>query len=482
MEVRLFDVQPYAAERAKRAVLAIFATLVGKGRMTREEADSAGARLTAVSSENELAGCDLVIEAIVENLVAKQELFKRLEAIVGETCILATNTSSLSVTAIASACARPSRVAGFHFFNPVPLMKVVEVVPGLLTDPQILESLVELARRAGHHPALTADTPGFIVNHAGRGYGTEALTILQEGVADFAEIDRILREAAGFRMGPFELLDLTGLDVSHPVMESIYAQFYQEPRYRPSYRLRQRLAAGLLGRKSGEGFYSYSDGIRCEKPSASTPIPSKRYRVWTNSRALAAIVEAASWPLDHHSREPSPESLCLIAHWGSDATSSSIQLGLDAKRTVAVDPIFDYTGRRTAMTTPLTTSDYRDQAHAVLAADGTPVSVIGDSPGFVVQRVIANIVNTACEIAQQRIASPRDIDEAVMLGLGYPWGPLALGDRIGPHRLLTILETILEITGDPRYRPSLWLSRRARLGISLLSEPTSHNELFEVSP
>jgi 3-hydroxybutyryl-CoA dehydrogenase len=154
---------------------------------------------------------------------------------------------------------------------------------------------------------------------------------------------------------------------------------------------------------------------------------------------------------------------------GEDATTTALHLGLDASRVVAVDTLFGLAGRRTAMTTPLTTPAMRDAAHALLARDGTPVTVISDSPGFIAQRVVANIVNTACEIAQSRIASPADIDRAVTLGLGYPTGPLALGDGLGPGRILAILEGLQAATGDPRYRPSLWLSRRARLGVSLLT-------------
>src|SRR5262249_47050925 len=180
----------------------------------------------------------------------------QLEGIVGPGAVLASNTSSLSVTAIAAGLKQPGRVAGFHFFNPVPLMKVVEVVAGLKTDNEVTAKLTAYATAMGHTPVLAQDTPGFIVNHAGRGYGTEALRIVGEGVADFATVDRVLRDQVGFKLGPFELMDLTALDVSHPVMESIYHQYYEEPRYRPSVITAQRLAGGVLGRKTGERFYS----------------------------------------------------------------------------------------------------------------------------------------------------------------------------------------------------------------------------------
>ncbi len=268
-DVRLVDAKPGAAADAKRAIAEVLAGLAAKGKIAAPSADAAVARIALPDTLDGLAGCSIVIEAIVERLDAKQTLFPALEVIVGDRCILATNTSSLSVTAIASACVHPERVAGLHFFSPVPLMKVVEVIDGLLTVPRVIEQLLEFGAALGHTPIRAKDTPGFIVNHAGRGYGTEGLRIAGEGIADYATIDRILKRAAGFRMGPFELFDLTGLDVSHPVMESIYHQFYEEPRFRPSPATAQRLAAGVLGRKSGRGFYDY----RNPTAGALAPVP-----------------------------------------------------------------------------------------------------------------------------------------------------------------------------------------------------------------
>ncbi|MGB2680150.1 MAG: 3-hydroxyacyl-CoA dehydrogenase NAD-binding domain-containing protein, partial [Candidatus Competibacter sp.] len=268
--VRLYDVQPEAAVQARATIAQTLAKLAEKGKLTAAAAEAASTRISVVETLEQLSGCHLVVEAIIEDIEAKRDLFQRLEAIVDEDCILATNTSSLSVTAIAAACRLPGRVGGFHFFSPVPLMKVVEVIDGLLGKAAVGDALTALARRLGHTPVRAKDTPGFIINHAGRGYGTEALRIAGEGIADFATIDRLLRDTYGFRMGPFELLDLTGLDVSHPAMESIYNQFYQEPRFRPSPLTRQRLAAGLLGRKSGRGFYLYRDG-KAEQPSEPAP-------------------------------------------------------------------------------------------------------------------------------------------------------------------------------------------------------------------
>ncbi|NMG75744.1 3-hydroxyacyl-CoA dehydrogenase [Aromatoleum diolicum] len=472
IRVLLHDARPEAAGEARDAIAQTLATLAAKGKIASADAVAATARLATADALEGLADCDVVVEAIVEQLEAKRELFRRLEDIVGATCILATNTSSLSVTAIAAGCRLPGRVAGFHFFSPVPLMKIVEVIDGALSEPWVGDALTALAQRTGHTPVRAQDTPGFVVNHAGRGYGTEALRILGEGITDFAAIDRILRESAGFRMGPFELLDLTGLDVSHPVMESIYDQYYQEPRFRPSPITRQRLAAGLLGRKSGRGFYTYREG-KAEVPPAEAPPPATGAPVWLSRRnaaaaeRVAALLEHLGATLDRGER-PGADAVCLVLPIGEDATTAALAEGLDPARTLALDALA-LDGHRTLMRTPLTTRAMRDAAWGLLASDGTPVTVINDSPGFVAQRVLAMIVNIGCDIAQQGIATPSDIDRAVTLGLGYPKGPLTLGDALGAATVLEILDAMHTFYRDPRYRPSPWLIRRARLGVSLLT-------------
>ncbi|MGH6918773.1 MAG: 3-hydroxyacyl-CoA dehydrogenase family protein, partial [Geminicoccaceae bacterium] len=379
------------------------------------------------------------------------------------------------VSAIAAACAKPERVAGWHFFNPVPLMKVVEVVPGQHTAEAVVAALQGLALRMGHRPVRATDSPGFLVNHAGRGYGTEALRILAEGVASPVEIDRILREAAGFRMGPFELYDLVGIDVAHAVMESIYRQFYDEPRFRPQPLTRRYVEAGLLGRKSDAGFYRYVDGRQAIPEEAPAPT-GPRCPIWlaagdeADRRELRKLIAEAGFALDE-AAAPAPASVCLVAPLGRDATYTALAQHLDPKRTVAIDPLFGFAGRLTLMTTPVTERAALDAVHAALGAC-RPVSVIRDSAGFVAQRVVAHIVNIGCDIAQQRIASPGDIDVAVRLGLGYPKGPLELGDSLGPEKILAILRGLQDACGDPRYRPSPWLARRAALGVSLTADDT----------
>jgi 3-hydroxybutyryl-CoA dehydrogenase len=475
-QVILFDLQPGATEAAKTALADTWQKLAAKGKLDATLQTLYLSRLSSAESLSALSGCDLVVEAIVEKLDVKQRLFADLEEIVGPQTVLATNTSSLSVTAIGAALKRPAQFAGYHFFNPVPLMRVVEVIAGLKTSPVVCQQLMDFTRQFGHEAVSAQDTPGFIVNHAGRGYGTEALRVASERVADFATIDRILKDQMGFRLGPFELMDLTALDVSHPVMESIYRQYYDEPRYRPSVITAQRLAGGVVGKKVGEGFYRYQDGAAVLPPEPPVPAIETLPPVWVSPKAarraelyallknLGASIETAA--------VPSAAALILVAPLGLDVTTLAAVERLDPTRTVGIDMMLDdaATKRRVLATNPATRPDMRDAAHALFARDGKAVSVVRDSGGFVTQRVVATIVNIAADICQQGICSPKDLEVAVTLGLGYPMGPLAMGDRIGPTNVLEILFNMGTVYGDPRYRPSPWLRRRGALGLSLMHE------------
>jgi len=475
-DVLLLDSFAGAAERGREALAAQWQKLHEKGKFDEAHRDALIARVQAVGSIQELASCELVIEAVVEDLEIKRALFKELETVVAPTTTLATNTSSLSVTAIAAGLQHPGRLAGFHFFNPVPLMKVVEVVVGFKTDAQVGVKLSAYARQMGHSAVQAQDTPGFIVNHAGRGFGTEALRIVGEGVTDFATIDRILKDQAGFRLGPFELMDLTALDVSHPVMESIYRQYYDEPRFRPSVITAQRLAAGALGRKTGEGFYRYVDGVAQIAPEPAAPMLDLPQSVWVSPRAarrpdLLRLVHSLGAQLETGAT-PSAAALIVVAPLGFDVTTVAAVERLDATRTVGIDMMIDdaATKRRVIATNPATRLDMRDTAHALFARDGKAVSVIRDSGGFVTQRVVGTIVNIASDMCQQRVCSPADLETAVRLGLGYPQGPLAMGDLYGPTNMLEVLFNLQTVYGDPRYRPSPWLRRRGALGLSLMHE------------
>ena len=477
MTVLMTDARPGAAAEAKDFIGKMLDRAAEKGQMTKEEAVAATARIKIVDSHKDMRPCHVVIEAIVENLDAKRALFAELEEVVTPECILVSNTSSLSVTTIAAKLKTAHRFAGFHFFNPVPLMKLVEVISGLLTEPWVCDALMALGKRMTREPVRLVDAPGFLVNQVGRGFSLEASHLVSEGVATFADVDRVMRDVGGFRMGPFELMDLTGLDVTQPASALIYNQFFQEQRYRPNLIMQSRYEAGVLGRKTKKGFYAYDDQMKASQPP-ETPAPATRPEsVWvcpaeaTSAAQLKELLSRLGANIEQGAR-PSATALILVTPIGEDATTVAVAQGLDPKRVVAVDTLFPLVKRRTIMTTPLTDPQMRDAAHGLLASDGVPVTVCRDSPGFIAQRIVAMIVNIGCSIAQARTASPGDVDKAVTLGLNYPNGPFKFADVLGVQNIHRVLENMNRIYADPRYRPNIWLTRRAKLGVSALTEET----------
>jgi len=466
----LFDSREGAVNEAIAAIDKGLEGLVSKGRLRAEDKQSALGHLKPITSLGQAKSAGIAIEAIAEDLEAKRGLFRELEKYLSAEAVLATNTSSLSVTEVAAGCSKPERVGGLHFFNPPPLMKLVEVIGGLRSNPAVVEALTAFSKRIGKHPVVAADTPGFVVNHAGRAYGPEALRIVSQGIASPREVDLLMKEAAGFRMGPFELLDLVGGDVAHAVMVSIFEQYFGEPMYQPSAQMAVRVAAGMLGRKSKQGFYSY-DGAQSASPPtiavAAQPVPASAWLADEDGgRELAEWLKTAGVKVQLGGR-PAASGPCFVTPLGEDASNAAVRLKLDPARTVAVDMLGRFGGRRTLMKTPLTTADIVGAGAAALSVGNVPVTVINDSPGFVVQRLLAMIVNIGTRIAELRIAAPADIDTAVELGLNYPKGPLALGDMLGAARVLAVLDGMHAVTLDPKYRATTWLRRRARLSISL---------------
>ena len=266
------DADPAAMERARGAIDGALRRDAEKGRLTADDARTIGQRVSfhgqsGVSGMDAFRDCGIAIEAIVERLDVKRDAFARLEAAVADDCVLATNTSSLSISAIASACRHAGRVVGVHFFNPAPVMPLVEIVPGVSTDAGVLQSARALVDGWGKTTVIAADTPGFIVNRIARPFYGEAIRMLEEGVADAATIDWAMRELGRFRMGPFELMDFIGHDVNFAVTRSVFEAFFFDPRYRPSVVQQRRVEAGWLGKKSGRGFYDYRDGATRPEPT-----------------------------------------------------------------------------------------------------------------------------------------------------------------------------------------------------------------------
>lgn len=476
IHVELADMKRTAVHAAVEHIETMLDKLVSKGRITADESQAARARVTTIDDPLAPTDVALVIEAVREDLDTKQSLFRALEENLSPDTLFASNTSSLQVTAIATALTDPSRLAGLHFFNPVPLMRVVEVIPGVHTADRIVPTLADFVRTLGHEPVIAKDTPGFVVNHAGRGLVTEALHLLDEGIATEAQIDDICRDVLGLKMGAFELLDLTGLDVSHSVLESIWSGFYNEPRLRPSTTTRARAQAGLLGRKTGSGFYTYDNGVKITPLSPTYP-PYNGTQIWTDNPELAHILTEAGIKIDE-AAEPGPASVILLTPLGESAAAAAQRRGLPLPRTVGIDPLFGFSEHLSIAVHPGVDHNAGTAAVAAVASTGRGVSVVRDAPATVAQRLLASIVNTACGIAQHRIATPTDIDTAVRLGLGYPAGPLEWGERVGAEHVHTVLRSMHRETGDPRNRPSPWLTERVVAQVPLNVGGTAPSDLY----
>ncbi len=467
MRVLMFDAAPGGAAKAKAAILETLKGLVAKGRLTDADVAKVDANLGVAETMADLKPCHIVVEAVFENLEVKQKLFGELEAVLAPDAILASNTSSIRIASIARALKNRDRVCGMHYFNPVPLMKLVEVIRAADTSQATVDAMVALGKRQTRVPVVVGDTPGFLVNLGGTAIGTEGLRIYQEGRASPSQVDAVMRDSCGFRMGPFELMDLTGIDVNFPARKIIYEGFFHDRRMTPSPYHESLYAAGRLGRKTGGGWYSYDAKGAKVDPGADHPtstVPATSVVIMdTHNKKLVNLIASDGAKLLGADDGKSP---ILVAPIGKDCTTTAIELGLDPKRTIAVDLTGDTAKRLTIMTAPGADIAVRDSAVALLAKSGAKITVIKDSPGFIAQRMCAMIANLGCEMAMIGIASAADVDTAMTLGLNYPRGPLALADWMGIKECHEILVQMQAITGDDRYRPSQWLRRRAMLGMS----------------
>jgi 3-hydroxybutyryl-CoA dehydrogenase len=468
--VLLFDADPRAVEAAVQSIGNLFRRAVERGQVALDVADAAIARVKGVPDIDALAPAELVVESIVEDIELKRAVFARVEPVMRADAILATSTAALSVAAIARGCKRPERVAGLHFFNPVSATRVVEIVRGPRTAEKTIDRLTGMVERLGHTPIVVEDTPGFVVNTAGRGLIGEALRLLEERVAPAHVIDNVVREVLGFRAGPFEMLDQTGLDNAWLAQQHLFDQFFGESRLRPVPLVAQRIAAGLLGRKTNEGFYAYENG-EIVRPQPEPPPGDTRRPIWVSgarpslatkiATALAGTIEIAAGP-------GSPANAAIIVTpLGLDATQAAVEEKLDPRRVVAVDALFALDRHVVIMGTPATDPAIVDAVHSAFVRAKRQVTVIADSPGFIAQRLAAMIVAIGSAMVERGIASPEDIDRGVTMALGYPLGPLTFGDRLGPRVVVEILQNLWRTTGDPRWRIPGWLRRRALIGMPL---------------
>lgn len=470
-EVLLYDQDAPALVRARTQIDVDLDKLAGKGRIDSQERDGIGSRITTCETLDQLAGAGLVIEAIVEALEPKRALFAELERRVDATALLTSNTSSLSITAIAAGLEHPERLAGMHFFNPAPIMRLVEIVSGIATSPATAETLRATAKAWGKVPALAASTPGFIVNRIARGFYAEGLRALTEQAADAATIDAVMRECGGFRMGPFELIDLIGVDVNLAVTRAVYEAYFQDARFRPSLMQQALVDAGRLGRKTGHGFYRYGNDIESPKPrTAARAEPPGQVLVHGSLGPADALLSLlAQSPLEKRAGNQGDlnaleaDGVLLALTGGRSATERAAQL---ERPVVLFDLALDYaTAKRIALAPAdqCSATDI-DKAAGLFQALGKRVSVIDDFPGMLVMRTVAMVVNEAADAVLQGVADAGDIDAAMQAGVNYPLGPLAWADRIGVEYLLGVLDHLRATYGEDRYRASAWLRRCAFAG------------------
>src|SRR3984957_6210640 len=426
----LYDPLPEALTRGAANLEAGLAKEASRGKLTPEQAREAGERLEPVQRLEQLSSCELVIEAAPERLDVKHELYMRLSEIVSEQCVLASNTSSLPITAVAAGATHPERVVGMHFFNPAPLMRLLEVIAGLLSDERALAIAQATGLAMGKDAIRAADVPGFIVNRCNRPFGLEALRLLQEQVADVERIDRIVRIGGGFRMGPFELSDLVGGDTGFDVSKSFYELGFGEPRWRPSPIQARQVAAGLHGRKTGRGYYDYS-GEGPHRPADPDPPAGGGDAIVTGSGPVADALRAL-----------------VSGQGGPQIVVDGLGGTVDGEPFYAIVPLdlAEVTGKAS------------EQAFRGL---GLHTERVQPAPAGVLARIVCQVINESAFALGEGVGSAADIDTGMMLGLSHPRGPFAWMREIGPGNVLRTIEALGEEYREERYRPAPALRRLA---------------------
>ncbi len=485
----LHDPIPEALQSGVKRIEADLQRSVERGRLSEAERADAVARLSASESLEELASCELVIEAAPESLQLKRELFARLSSdIVSAACVLATNTSSLPVTEIAGAADGPERVVGMHFFNPPPRMKLLEVVAGEQSAAEALALARAAGEAMGKRVIDASDGPGFLVNRCSRPFGLEASRLMVEGVASAEEIDRICRLGGGFRMGPFELADLVGLDTRLSVERSFYEQSYGEPRWRPVPITARLVAAGHLGRKTGLGFYDYRDGdYRLPDPEPLEVGGGEGLVVIAGDSVLASELRQAAAAAGYEVAEPGSSDevpVLIVDLTGGEEPEAPLQGGPQliccaTGSLAALDPGGAAVGFHALppfaeaqlvelVAGPDTASAAANAAGEFFRALGKTVAWVGDCPGLVLGRIVAQLVNEAAFALVERVGSAEDIDAGLVYGMNYPRGALEWGDQIGLDHVLAILDGLYEERHEERYRAApllrqlVWTGRLGR--------------------
>jgi len=470
--VRLFDAMEGTAGAALERAARRLQRRAERGRITGQEKDAILGRMEAVDRIDSLAGCRVVIEAVIEDLDVKRRLFQSLERVCGSEAILASNTSSLSITSLAAGMSLPERLVGMHFFNPAPVMKLVEIVSGVDTAPEIAASIHGLMSRWGKAPVFVRNSPGFIVNRAARPYYGEALALLQEGAANCATLDAIYRDCGGFRMGPFELMDLIGIDVNFAVTKSVFSAFFNDPKYRPSVLQQEMVEAERLGRKTRRGFYTYYKGWQRPAPDQLPRQPAPRQLVVKGDpgplRALLASAEQAGIEVTQH--EPGAEAVLYVddvAMAITDGRTAAERSSQGGAPRVLVDLALDFSAApRVVLGAAAGCQAELCTVAGFFQALGKSVSVIEDIPGMVIMRTVCLLGNEAAMAVAHGVCTADDLDTAMTLGVNYPQGPLRWIEQIGLQRTVQFIRHLHRAYGDDRYRLTPLLQRRAMEGSS----------------
>jgi 3-hydroxybutyryl-CoA dehydrogenase len=468
--VVLYDIRPEALTKAVDTLTKGIQKLVEKGHISADEGLKAVTLVTPVQSLANLKDSDMVIEAIAEDLQIKRALFGELESVVSRGCVLASNTSSLSITAIASRLKYPERVVGMHFFNPVQSMQLVEIVRGLATSDDCAQMVYALAGLWGKTPVYTKSTPGFIVNRVARPYYAEGLRLLNERAGGVPSIDAVMREAGGFRMGPFELMDLIGHDINLAVTKSMFQAYFCDPRFTPSVIQQELVDAGYLGRKSGRGFYLYgADALRSEvvvEPVARCPT---HVLFMGDDLFISAVKQRCSQAIAARSLEAEEAAIkagsaTLVLTDGRTASRRAMDTGL--ANTVVVDLALDFlTSKTVAVSRAATCSDEAFcDAVGLLQAASYKVIRLRDLPALAVMRTVAMLANEAADVVNQGVCSVADLDAAMEKAVNYPRGPLAWADLVGIRNIHVVLKNISDFYGEDRYRISPLLNELALRG------------------
>jgi 3-hydroxybutyryl-CoA dehydrogenase len=427
MSVMMLDVREDALARGKQTIERDLERRVKRGRLSEDESREVLGRISTTTSLEACAGASVVVEAVVEDMEVKKKVFSDLEGVVGSETVLATNTSSLSVAGIAAATGRPERVVGMHFFNPVPAMRLVEVVAGPSTDAAVVRRAEEISERLGKTPVRVSDTPGFIVNRVARPFYLEALRLVEAG-GEPAHLDAAIR-GAGFPMGPLELADLIGHDINLAVSESLYERSYGQPRFRPSPVQRSLVEAGMLGQKTGQGFYDYgsSRNEEEEQPTPESAAPGDVTIVGDAELARALGAE----PDGGGTRILALKDEMMVAGSGAE---------IGVRRLRPDTPVVELVGE--------VDEETRNGIDSLVRAAGLTPAWVPDLPAGTALRVIAALVNEAAFALAEGVASAEDIDRAMQLGANYPKGPLAWADELGLDRIVRVLDALRDAHGD----------------------------------